>query len=96
MERRGMRCTTGVYAWDPLLSLVVAGCAIGAIPASLKARSGRAVALAWLGGLALLALTIVLIRVIDSARESAWGRASIRRPAAGLPDRDPVRRRVGL
>jgi hypothetical protein len=61
-------CSSGVYVWDPLLWSVAAGCLIAAIPMTLQRRSLRPMALAWLGGVALGVLSIVLIRIVDAAR----------------------------
>jgi len=51
-----------------LLWLVAAGFLIAAIPMTLERRSPRPMALPWLGGVALVLLSIALIRVVDAAR----------------------------
>jgi hypothetical protein len=63
-------CSAGVYVWDPLLWVVLAGCACVAISASVARRSARPMALTWLGGVALLALSVALFQIVDAARDS--------------------------
>ena len=63
-------CASGVYVWDALLWLAVAGFALVAIPASLRRRSPRPMALAWVSGLALVTLSIALSLIVDAGRDS--------------------------
>jgi len=63
-------CASGVYVWNPLLWLAVGVLAIVAIPAALRRRCGRPMALAWLGGLGVVALSIVLSRIVGAASDS--------------------------
>jgi hypothetical protein len=63
-------CASGVPIWDAALWLVVAGLSIAAIPRSIDRRNLRPMALVWLAGIGLLAVSIALSRIVDAGRES--------------------------